>query len=927
MKRYFFQIFVLVLFVIGGLIFSMGLANAADAPKQVGHDQRVEGQASRLDIKEVSVTLPADIVLVPLDPGVPSGIGPLDPQSKVMSELLSEGFEGSWPLSPWSISHNTGFADVDWGKSSFRRSAGSYSIWPAASGSQAPGAGGNVPANAYSWAIVGPIDLTGSTWGQLEFDLWMSTELDEDHILWLASLDGENFNGFQWSGSSDWTHITADLTDFGSADNVTNQPVVYFGFLYSSNEQANYEGVYIDNVVLNADVSGGGSNCGTYVIDDDNDNNANSGQADGDWHTCLYNYNSQHPIEFHVDINETTAQTAQLLLLCNDVDEEGSSTTAPEIDNVYMNNTFIGTLTGANEQDSTTALNVPTNSLIAGRNIVRIDVNQGPGTASDDWCVKLIKAQLIIDGGCEGQAACRSVTTDRQSYNPGDNVTVSYEIDTNIQGGPQQIRVESNLVAPSGNTVSGTERNYTVTGLENEPQDVILNLPAGSEAGSYRVEIWVFDSASGRLDTSCSTTVTVAPVSNCTLSCNASVPPTGTVGIPITFTGSANATNCSSQPSFFWYPDLTTTAMAPGQTVQLTYDQPGTYNWELDVVVDNEVCRQNGTITISAAASCNLTCTASVPATGTVGVPITFSGSANATNCSGQPSFFWYPDLTTTATAPGQTVQVTYDQAGTYNWELDVVVDNETCRRTGSITISGGGGGPCTYSYWIAVASRATGVANSQWRTDLGLLSLSNATASVEVRFYGPNGLRTRTTTVAPRNQVIITDVIEWVAPGTIGSGAIQVCSNQPLYISSRTYNQLPAGDPCFPNGTFGQYIGSLNASAGIGAGQFAWLPQLVENWSYRTNIGLMNMGSTSANVRVTLYDGSGRYLASYTENLTAGEWSQKSRPFYNTGGLGLTNMPAGSALVEVLTGSGVIAYASLIDNFTNDATTIWMVK
>ena len=191
-----------------------------------------------------------------------------------------------------------------------------------------------------------------------------------------------------------------------------------------------------------------------------------------DWGYCLYNNDAKHPIEFSFDVNESSISSAQLLLLCNDVDqytEPGN----PEIDKVYVNNNYIGDLTGANEEDSTTLFSVPASALTTGNNRVRIEVNQNPGTPSNEWCVKLIQAQLLINGGCTGRASCRSVSTNAGSYAPGATVAVTYEIDTAATS--QQIRVESNLLNPDGVIVAGTERNYTTNGSANDPKTV--NLP------------------------------------------------------------------------------------------------------------------------------------------------------------------------------------------------------------------------------------------------------------------------------------------------------------------------------------------------------------------------------------------------------------------------------------------------------------------
>ncbi len=326
------------------------------------------------------------------------------------STLLTDGFEGTFPGSIWQLYHDASGADVAWGKSGYRKSAGSYSIWCAAGGSASPGAGGNVPVFTYTWAIAGPFDLSGATSGELKFDYWLSTEASYDNFKWLASTDGTNFSGLQTSANTaGFQTTTQDLSDWGSAGNLLGQSQVWIAFIYQSDESNTYEGAYVDQVSLTTN-GGGGSNCGTYVLTEDNNNNSWTGTPDGDWGYCLYNNDPKHPIEFTFNVNESSISSAQLLLLCHDVDQF-TTPGNPEIDKVYVNNNYIGDLTGANDEDSTTLFTVPVSALTSGTNRVRIDVNQNPGTPSNEWCVELKQAQLLINGGCTGQASCRSVTT------------------------------------------------------------------------------------------------------------------------------------------------------------------------------------------------------------------------------------------------------------------------------------------------------------------------------------------------------------------------------------------------------------------------------------------------------------------------------------------------------------------------------------
>ncbi|MGV8038785.1 MAG: hypothetical protein AB2L07_01425 [Thermoanaerobaculaceae bacterium] len=70
----------------------------------------------------------------------------------------------------------------------------------------------------------------------------------------------------------------------------------------------------------------------------------------------------------------------------------------------------------------------------------------------------------------------------------------------------------------------------------------------------------------------------------------------------------------------------------------------------------------------------------------------------------------------------------------------------------------------------------------------------------------------------------------------------------------------------------------------------------------------------------MTLFNGDGTRLAGYTVSLAPGEWKQQTRVFQTYANR--TDISSGFARVAVLSGTGVIVSASVIDNNTGDATT-----
>ncbi len=241
------------------------------------------------------------------------------------------------------------------------------------------------------------------------------------------------------------------------------------------------------------------------------------------------------------------------------------------------------------------------------------------------------------------------------------------------------------------------------------------------------------------------------------------------------------------------------------------------------------------------------------------------------------------------------------------------VIDNDTGDPI-AIPMKKGEG---SHQQWIAAASHGSGVQDSQWRTDVCVLNLSGMTANVEVTFLRSDGEKSSlSTSVQDREQVVLDDIVEEL--GSEGSGSLAVESDHAVLASSRTYN---LGD----GGTFGLFLDGVPAGNTADRGDTVWLPQLRQNGAFRTNFGLVNASDDQARVRFFFYDSSGHELLSRTRTLEAGAWVQYQEPISRLAGR--TDIDSGSAKVEVMSGEGVIAYASVIDNATNDGTAIAMQR
>ena len=242
---------------------------------------------------------------------------------------------------------------------------------------------------------------------------------------------------------------------------------------------------------------------------------------------------------------------------------------------------------------------------------------------------------------------------------------------------------------------------------------------------------------------------------------------------------------------------------------------------------------------------------------------------------------------------------------------------------TGGYTDPGLNGGPgnstgavsCTspYVYWAEIATRGKGLTGSQWRTDMVAMNLTSTAAALRfVLHTGSANLETNGT-VPASGQGIFADIVGML--GVEAKGALEICSDKPLLVTGRIFNQSAEG-------TFGQFVDGHVANLGLASGQVAQLIGLrQETGKYRTNIGVANGGTQPAQAEITLFNNAGAALTTYTLTVPPGQVIQDLQPFQAR-----ANMPDlgwGFATVKVVSGSNVMTSASVVDAVTNDPTYI----
>jgi hypothetical protein len=92
----------------------------------------------------------------------------------------------------------------------------------------------------------------------VDFYRWLQTEQDYDYLSWLASIDGTNFYGYRTSGNAtSWQTTDFDLKTVPTLGNLCGQTQVWIAFAFSSDNSNEYEGAYIDDVILQKYTSAG----------------------------------------------------------------------------------------------------------------------------------------------------------------------------------------------------------------------------------------------------------------------------------------------------------------------------------------------------------------------------------------------------------------------------------------------------------------------------------------------------------------------------------------------------------------------------------------------------------------------------------------------------------------------------------------------
>jgi len=210
--------------------------------------------------------------------------------------------------------------------------------------------------------------------------------------------------------------------------------------------------------------------------------------------------------------------------------------------------------------------------------------------------------------------------------------------------------------------------------------------------------------------------------------------------------------------------------------------------------------------------------------------------------------------------------------------------------------------------FWLPAVIEAPGATGAQWRTDLRVHP-TDSTSPVQLTLTLEPQHVTRQLSLPPSTSTHdLSNLFDLL--GVTGEvGMLHVVASQEVYVVCRVYSAAAQGN----RGQGIPMVVPTRRDQTLTAGETGHLVGLRADDRYRTNIALQNYGATSAAVTVRVYGGNGELAATWSPALPARQFTQ----------LPLSQLVPAIAVaraeVECVSGGPVGAYASLVDNLSND--------
>lgn len=225
---------------------------------------------------------------------------------------------------------------------------------------------------------------------------------------------------------------------------------------------------------------------------------------------------------------------------------------------------------------------------------------------------------------------------------------------------------------------------------------------------------------------------------------------------------------------------------------------------------------------------------------------------------------------------------------------------------------------------YVPASAHAGGANGADWRTDLQIHNAgaepTTATIELLVRDAENSSPASRTMNLAAGASLRLRDVLLETFDFT-GAAALRITSpSSRIVVTSRTYNLVGPGASGLPQGaSFGQFVRGVPEEKAIPYGREGRLIQLTQRdassgLDFRTNVGFVNVGTSTIDLRLDLYRADGTWLGARSGDdtrLRAREFRQISEVFKPFG-----TVTDGYAVVRTTTPGGrFFAFATVIDN------------
>ena len=235
--------------------------------------------------------------------------------------------------------------------------------------------------------------------------------------------------------------------------------------------------------------------------------------------------------------------------------------------------------------------------------------------------------------------------------------------------------------------------------------------------------------------------------------------------------------------------------------------------------------------------------------------------------------------------------------------------------------------------YVLPAAAHTNGVNGTRWMSDVAIQNFQSTPLTVQLAVIesgegtsdnvfpiatGPAA----SVTVPANGSVLLRDVLNGHRGLAAVTGAILIGADRPFAVTSRTYSMTPDGN------TIGQTVPPARDFVDNTVGDtdlataVAYIPGLIDNASFRTNLGaVIGNGSSMADlvVNVTVRAADGTTAGTRTITVAPGNFTHLQ--FNVRSMIGARAMDIGSAEFRITAGNGaVVPYASVIDNATADA-------